>query len=491
MMTRTGSPNGLISVLVQFERHGRLVRPCRQAASGARRSNLTSTLIFVALALGVLLTSSAMGDERALSGKDADMRDRFNGGVRSIASARVVIGYKVASDGDSLTGTALWYTRDRGRAWKKANLKDAVQNPIIFDTPEDGLYGFFLVLSNAAGSTPEPRTGDTPHRWVRVDRDAPFVQILNVTPDARFDLNREIHVRWSVRDAGLSDRPVSLHYRTEQTKTYRLIADSLAAESSRRWTVPKEASGRLEIKASAFDRAGNRGESVVDWYRIEGDTVVRTESRHANDDELSMAEISDNPASSDISQAGAEVRPSGIHHEPDAGQFQIGDGGAKEAARLYDLGTWHRLRGEHDVSIARYREALKQRPDFHAARNDLAGVLYLQGDLEQAEAEYRRVLESEPKHRSALKGLALVQAKQRNYRSAQQTLDKLLLVDPNDAEAWLHFGDVCMFMADRRAARDAWTKANGLESSSPEIAKRAAKRLEIYRLDRLIVDGGG
>ncbi|MBK8267900.1 MAG: hypothetical protein IPK83_06180 [Planctomycetes bacterium] len=57
----------------------------------------------------------------------------------------------------------------------------------------------------------------------------------------------------------------------------------------------------------------------------------------------------------------------------------------------------------------------------------------------------------------------------------------MLLLDPDDSDAWMNFGDVCLFMGDRRAAREAWTKAMRIERAPREIQLRAAKRLEIYK----------
>ena len=176
----------------------------------------------------------------------------------------------------------------------------------------------------------------------------------------------------------------------------------------------------------------------------------------------------------------AVLRGAPIHDEPDAGRVEERSIAARDAKRLYDLATWERLRGEHAVALLRYREALRRYPSFLAARNDLAGLLVLQGELEEAKTEFRLVLDQDSTHRPALKGLALVQARRREYRSAHQTLQKLLLLDPQDAESWLNFGDVCMFMGDRSAARDAWAKARELAAELPGLRERAGGRLEIY-----------
>ena len=62
----------------------------------------------------------------------------------------------------------------------------------------------------------------------------------------------------------------------------------------------------------------------------------------------------------------------------------------------------------------------------------------------------------------------------------RQTLERLLLLTPLDAEAWLYYGDVVMFSGDRIAARDAWSKASTIDKVDSETRRRAQKRLDMY-----------
>lgn len=95
---------------------------------------------------------------------------------------------------------------------------------------------------------------------------------------------------------------------------------------------------------------------------------------------------------------------------------------------LYDLATWHRLRGEYDLAAARLREALELNPRLLNARNDWAGVLFLQGRHDEAEQEYRAVLAEDARY----------------------------------------------------TAREAWMKASALPGAAAEVRKRARTRLGIY-----------
>ncbi|MFQ5502832.1 MAG: tetratricopeptide repeat protein, partial [Phycisphaerae bacterium] len=405
-----------------------------------------------------MLIATGAGNGAAV-GSDEDCRSRpAEDEIASSASTAIDIRYAVRPSHDPLRRVDLWITRDCGETWELAPSKITLENPLHYDAPSPGLYGFYLVLHNTHTATPPPTEGTKAHRWVRiVDQRLPEVQILSIRPDKRFDLNREIHIRWRVEDDNCGDRPVAIYYRTEQTRMFKPIADLLPAVGSYRWTLPEGLSGRLAIKVTATDRMDGVGQDSTDRLRIEDDHVSMVGLKvSGQEDRLDE----DTPAQrgSNNSQARVPGDLPGIHSEPDAGRDILSARQAKEAKRLYDLGTWHRLRGEYAVAVARYRKALAIYPDFAGARNDLAGALLLQGDVKEAEEEYARLLKRNPRHLPALKGLGLVQARKRKYRSAHETLQKLLLLDPTDAEVWLHFGDVCMFMGDRRAAREAWTK---------------------------------
>ncbi len=419
--------------------------------------------------------------------------------VESVASSRILFWLDTSSGSGPITGVDLWYCvvpaqdgaaprsgpagrnwlLDQGRYGGGDSPSAGIDGPIVFDAESDGFYGFYIVLRNAAGvSAPPPEPETAPQKWVRVDRRAPDVQVLTLRPDAHFQDNRDVHIRWSAQDGNLPNRPVKLHYRSAQTKTYRLIADLLEAGGSYRWTVPESISGRIELKVSAADRAGNTGRYIADRMSVDPQTMQLTMGNAGN------RESGDSyPGKQSLSNPTARMAD-GIgrrYSEPPAA-FEVADEQAvRRARKLYDLGTWHRLRGEQAVAILRYQEALKLDPDLLEALNDLGGSLCLQGRHQAAESTFQTLLEKDPRHRAALKSLALVQATRRNYRSSRETLHRLLLLEPEDAEAWMYLGDVTMFMGDRQDARNAWVKATSIEHASDRVKERSAKRLAIYQ----------
>ena len=423
----------------------------------------------------------------------------------AVSSSRVLVAYNLARGSGTVIQVDLWYTRDKGHRWELAPVSESPASPIAFDAGQDGLYGFYLVLHNEAGaSSMPPGPGSAPQQWVLVDRSAPTVQVLTLRPDASFSENREILIRWVGRDDNLLNRPVSLHYRTAETKSYQLIADSLAAESSYRWTVPEGVTGRVEIKISVSDRAGNVGRYVADWLRIEGGRPVtgHAPTASAEGEETvgdqqdpqfgpdSIAEIRRRPRDA---QPGRTPGGDGMHlvqgyGEPDAGKTSAASSEAeKRALRRYELGTWHRMRGEYKLAAIRYREAARLDPDFLAAGHDLGAVLLMTGDQKGAERAFRAVLKKDPKHSGALRSLALAQASQQQYKSSAETLGTLLKVAPEDAEAWLSLGDVKLFMGKRAEAQETWHRVLAMETAPKEIKERARKRLAMYQ--RAVITG--
>ena len=121
------------------------------------------------------------------SGQDADVDTGAlayvaaldEGRVEQMRTSRVMLGYGIGADSPGVEGAELFFTTDEGRNWIEAPLVNPTANPITFDAPEDGLYGFSFVLHSARGSTPRPGPGTAPHRWVMIDRAAPHIVTRN------------------------------------------------------------------------------------------------------------------------------------------------------------------------------------------------------------------------------------------------------------------------------------------------------------------------
>ena len=487
----------------------------------------TSVLIAVTFFVMASAVQAAPPDSQQASAQAAPGSEPLRVTERpvSVAQRQIMIAFQTGPESPRVSGVDLWYTKDEGRTWKQYPDRVPATSPISFSAPDDGLYGFYIILHNSAGaSSVPPAPGTKPQQSIRVDQTAPIVQVLEFRPDEHFEINREIHIRWCIKDEDLPDRPVELHFRAEQSKAYQLIADQQAPNSSYRWTVPEGAGGRIEVKITAKDRAGNLGRYVVDWLKVDpasgkavklstrangggtsespGDPgsgatqANRRLSLQGSADDWSLGTEQSPAGNLPLESAGSDHRlgsspisstrePGAVgtnvaYRDPPAARSALDEKTRQEAERLYQLGSWHRLRGEHDLAIERYQDALKLNSDLLEARNDLAAVLILQNQPDAAEREYMAVLSRDPFQVPALKGLAMLQAMQRNYASAQRTLERLLQTAPGDAEGWLYLGDVQMLAGERRPARESWLKAEAMEGAA-DVKQRAEKRLQIYQ----------
>lgn len=436
--------------------------------------------------------------------------------IRYSNSRLLELRFSLSEQGGRETRIELWYTTDRAATWRRwtsvrtVSMLEDVRNEakdesgrrsIRFLADADGLYGFFVVLHNAAGaSSADPDQGTAAQQWVWVDETPPAVQSLAARRESDAEGKQAIRIDWEAKDQHFPDRPVSIHYRANGDPAFRLIAESLPARGGILRPLPEARLESIEIKLTARDLAGNHATRVVEVGATpEPDQTADINHRH--DDLNGPAISSDGPhtsKSTGIEPVAANSEPGRArtasnaphenaaltsikpHDEPDAAPPSHGAPLNDEAVRKYRDGTWHRLRGETELALARFRQALEIEPTYEEARHDLAALLLVEGRDQDAVAELSRLLKQNPRNRAALKTLALAASRQKNYRTASESLQKLLLLDPNDGEAWLYYGDVILFSGDRRGAREAWCRVDAISSASEEMKDRARRRLELY-----------
>ncbi len=78
-----------------------------------------------------------------------------------------------------VSSVELWATRD-GQSWQRCSTQPPPNGPLVVHVPEEGRYGFTLVVKSGVGvSAPPPRPGDAPQLWVEVDETRPQVRLLH------------------------------------------------------------------------------------------------------------------------------------------------------------------------------------------------------------------------------------------------------------------------------------------------------------------------
>ena len=282
--------------------------------------------------------------------------------------------YRVNPAALPLAAVRLWYTVDRGAVWSSYGLDSDRQSPVAFHAPQEGLFGFFIVLENGAGTSgAEPEPGSEPHLWAYIDYTPPVVQVHSPQLDPRAADGPAISVRWTALDAHLPPRPIALAYRLPPDGDWQSIARNLANTGRYDWRLPEGLAGRVMIRVRVEDRGGNavEGAATID-LQPPPEPDVTNEGDDADRADATLT---------------AAARP-------------VDETERQRARKLYEQGRWHADRGERRLAMARLRDALKLDPTLSVALVDLASLLYVEGDYEGSTRAYDLVLRQAPGMRS-------------------------------------------------------------------------------------------
>jgi carbonic anhydrase len=148
------------------------------------------------------------------------------------------------------------------------------------------------------------------------------------------------------------------------------------------------------------------------------------------------------------------------------------------AEESYRQGATHLKAGEYDQAAEKFETASRMDSTLIVARNDLAGVYYLQQRYDDALKLYSAILKTDPHYPYALRGAALCYASMKDYDHSRQMLESLLSLDRDDARTWLDLGDVHFLSGDRNAAQQRWQSAGQAKTADTRTAEQLALRLK-------------
>lgn len=208
--------------------------------------------------------------------------------VRFVNSDSFQIGY--ALDGGDATGVRsveLFITEDDGRKWWRYGEDADRQSPMEVRVPREGRYGFALralpvvthagtatlpdrkeipvttpwgLASRSIPTTHPPQPGDPPEIVVvvdckppRVERFAPVLQAVGGSA--------RLLLQWSVWDEHPAEQPIALSYSADPRGPWVPIGDWQADRGSEAWEMGPEVPGRIYVRLTARDAAGNLGEA--------------------------------------------------------------------------------------------------------------------------------------------------------------------------------------------------------------------------------------
>ncbi len=174
------------------------------------------------------------------------------------ASRQFHLDYDVeATNTDNVARVALWATVDNGQTWQLYGEDPDRISPFLVDVPEDGIYGFRMLIENSDGIAPRaPVSGDSADVWIHVDATKPTARIVS----ARFGRNAnlgQLQIYWDAADQNLTETPVTLLYSDRPDGPWRVIAEQLKNTGRFDWNVKESVPSNFYLQLEVRDTAGN------------------------------------------------------------------------------------------------------------------------------------------------------------------------------------------------------------------------------------------
>jgi len=163
---------------------------------------------------------------------------------------------------ESVQRVEVFVTRDEGRTWVSLGEDPDRRSPVEVLLPEDGSYGFVVLVSTARQPAAPPVAGEAADWCIEIDTLPPEVNLESVSTGTGEDTGL-VSLRWSVRDKNLKPDAVELSWSASLDGPWQPIAKGLRAEGQYRWPAPREAGCRTFLKLEAADTAGNVGRFVT------------------------------------------------------------------------------------------------------------------------------------------------------------------------------------------------------------------------------------
>lgn len=394
-----------------------------------------------------------------------------------VNSRRVVLSYRPA-DSTPVDEVSLWVSTDRGASWEAAPFERDAVAALRYDAARDGRFDFYLVLRNAAGASADPPTrGSRPHVSVIVDTAPPLLQVHAHTLTAA--AAPQLSARVSLIEENLAEGAVRVFYRTSVDKPWIDGGEAIIHESELTWTVPAGAAGRIEMRITVTDRAGNVTIAEIPGVvitRVAGATVsaaAATQPAGPVEDSapaLTVEPVAPVPDSTSPPAARAGVTSPASPQTP-----------YRNADALRRLALEYMKQGRYELAAARIADALAAAPDDVELLVMQGSAEYRAGRYSTAETAFAKARRIQAGHTPAIEGLALVAATQKRYADARGYLRDVLRFAPNDAKAWLRLGDMEHRLGALSEARHAWLQAAELTGADDGTRAAARRRLNYFR----------
>jgi hypothetical protein len=175
----------------------------------------------------------------------------------TVNSRKIRLNVSLSDVGPSgVSSVELWATRD-GQSWQRCSTQPPPNGPLVVHVPEEGRYGFTLVVKSGVGvSAPPPRPGDQPQLWVEVDETRPHLRLQHAEAGKNLEADN-LTVTWIASDANFVPRPVAISISPNKEGPWTPIASNLENTGRYVWQMPKDVPYQFYVRVEVSDRAGN------------------------------------------------------------------------------------------------------------------------------------------------------------------------------------------------------------------------------------------
>jgi hypothetical protein len=178
--------------------------------------------------------------------------------LRWIGSRVFQLSYDTKSTGGSgNVPVQLWGTRDGGKTWQSYGTDPNGQSPMLVTVPDEGIYGFQMVVQNVETAGRPPSPGETPRTWIGIDLTKPIGRITQ----ARQGIGREsdrLFLNWEAADnRALAEKPITLYYSERAGGPWIMIASELPNSGRYTWQLSKNLPQHVYLRLEVRDAAGN------------------------------------------------------------------------------------------------------------------------------------------------------------------------------------------------------------------------------------------
>lgn len=133
---------------------------------------------------------------------------------------------------------------------------------------------------------------------------------------------------------------------------------------------------------------------------------------------------------------------------------------------LNDLGVADHSRGQVELAIDSYRQALGMDPCYAAARSNLGAAYYHRGEIDLAITEWEQAVMLDPALAETHHNLAVAYRRRGRLRSARDAWERAVNMDPADADSFFGLGDVLEVLGEPEMAAASYQRFAQLAPAS-------------------------